>query len=169
MMMMFRITIIRSGDTSSRRSARPLHAFPSFTSGVGHPSSLKIWSVFFDSDVRQETGRRGATWCKTSRISSPYESTWYLDWSSLNIFPFYSFIVLSSSTFLPLCLHYFLSICAFLCFFLSPPCQACTMLSSSLRLVLAVSCSASPFLSPLSSPPPLCIWVDDWTSSCGAC
>lgn len=149
MMLMFRITIIRSGDTSSRSSARPLHAFPPFTSGVGHPSSLKILSVFFDSDERQETGRRGATWCKTSRISSPYESTWYLDWSSSlpSPIPLIS-QTQSSSTFLPLCLHYFLSICAFLYFFpLRPaPCSP-SLYVPFLRFQFCLPFSLPPILS----------------------
>lgn len=73
--------------------------------------------------------------------------------------PFYSFICPSASTSLPLCLH---PCFAHHHFFFSSPSHVCHMLSLSPPPFLVVSV-LPPF------PPPLCIWVADWTSSCRAC
>lgn len=121
-------------------SYRPLAAIPSFTKGVGHPFSSKILSVSFDSDGRQEIGRRGKTQCQTSCIY-PRETILHPISLILSFLCFYYLVLFHVSVSLPP-------------FFLSPPHSPTVFLQLQFCL---------PFLLPL------CIWVDDWTSSCGTC
>lgn len=72
---------------------------------------------------------------------------------SQHLFFFNVFIILSSSMLLSLCLH----------FFLSAPFTLLPDLHHTLHLFFLQLQFCLPFLLPL------CIWVGDWTSSCGTC